>query len=151
MEQLSKNIGMICVIIVVAGIVFELGKFKSTEKSIRFIIVVYIVVTVFKTFGASEWNIDYESYKADTHYAENSYIFKDTVIFTAQQELEEIIKNRLNEKNISYNSVSVHILEQNGIAKTDKIYVQCDDDLKDDVFECIEDIIGEDTEIIIGE
>ena len=45
----------------------------------------------------------------------------DYIIPAVQQEIESAIKNQLDEKNISYKDVNVHIIEQKEYIKIDKI------------------------------
>ena len=63
------------------------------------------------------------------------------------EKLEKIIKIRLDEKNISYNEISVHILEQNGNLIVKEINIDCTGNSKRDIYTCVEDIITKESKI----
>ncbi|MBE6877617.1 MAG: hypothetical protein E7488_00405 [Ruminococcaceae bacterium] len=151
MEQIAKITGVVCISAFSMGVLYNIGHFPSVERGIKFVIAIYIILTCMKSAG----NIDMKSeflpvkpYLATEEYAAE---LNNTVVEETQRKSEEIIKQRLSEKNISYNRVSVHILEQNGLLTAEKIIVSCDDKDVAAAEECIEDFITTGTEIIIGE
>ena len=84
-------------------------------------------------------------------YEQNSDYLKEKIINETEKEIKELIKNRLDEKNISYNGISLHILEQNGNLIVKEINIDCTENNKKDIYNCIEDIISKESEIKIGE
>ena len=117
---------------------------------IKFVISIYILVTVIDSFGRNrvDFRFDmkiqaYETYEYTQDYME--YLIAET-----EKELEKEIESRLSEKNISYNHISVHILEQNNNLTAGKIVADCNAD-EAAVREILQDIITEDTELVTGE
>ncbi|MBQ9844814.1 MAG: hypothetical protein IJO54_01860 [Oscillospiraceae bacterium] len=151
MEQLAKMTGVLCISVVAMEIVYNLGHFPSVERSVRFITAVYIVLTALKTFGNTQFTIMPPVWDDSSAVHEYTQQFSDTVIEETENKAEEIIRRRLQEKNISYNQVSVHILEQNGLLTAEKIVIECEDSHKAAAEDCIQDFITEETVIITGE
>ena len=58
---------------------------------------------------------------------------------------------RPNEKNISYNQISVHILEQNGVVSVDEISVEGTDADENDILDLITDMTDSETRVKTGE
>jgi len=151
MEQIAKITGVVCISVLSMGILYNLGHFPSMEKVIKFVIAIYIVLTCFKVAANADIKFDLSLEAINSLPEEYTMDFTNVVIAETAKNAEEIIKQRLDEKNISYNHVSVHILEQNGLLTTDKIIINCDDIYIAVAEECIKDFITVDTEIIIGE
>lgn len=150
MEQIAANISVLCILVFVCGILYQLGCFSATEKVIKFIIAVYIVFFAVKSFANFNPKITLENY-TQFYQEQNTQLFKVSLIDETEKNLEEIVKNRLEEKNISYKDISVHILEQNGNLTVDGIYIDCENKDKDAVYKCIEDMLSEHTNVFIGE
>ena len=148
MEQLSETVGILCILIMVMGLLADIGSFPATEKIIRFITAIYIIVAFFKAFQTSDKEISINMPTQSNTYSNSEYL-KSEIISKTESELQYIIESRLEEKNISYNSVTVHILEQNSNLVAEEICIVCDDEGA--ALECIEDIATKDTKIIIGE
>ena len=151
MEQIAKSVGMLCVLVFILGILFQLGCFEKTAKVIKFVIAVYIVVAIVKSVDGAKMdtNFIYDKNVAEHYdYQEN---FETAVLQQLRQNIEETVKGRLNEKNISYNDVSVHILEQNGNLEIEQIEVECKTEDKSAVYNCLQDLLSENTKIIVGE
>ena len=151
MAQISKVAGMLCILIFAMGILYQLGHFEKTAKVIRFIIAIYILLALLKSFNGAkgelmvlteEINIQQHNYQDE---------LKNEIVKQTQQQLEIVIKNRLDEKNIAYNEVSVHILEQNGTVEIKRIKIVCQNDCKNTVENCIQDLLTDNTKIVIGE
>lgn len=151
MENLARITGVVCVCVFVMGLFYQMGGFDKTSKVIRFVISISVVSTIFLNMGNLSFIPDLKNTIYDNEQYKYEENFYDIVMLNTQEELESVIKNRLLEKNISYNSVKVHILEQNGNLTAEKIVVDCDKEYADEVYLCTEDIITENTEIIIGE
>lgn len=151
MEQLSQIIVILCKTVIAMGILYNLGCFPATEKVVKFIIAVYIIYatlnTVDKQIPVSKpyiSNIEYSQYQ----YSEE---LNDIIVQETQNNIENIIKQRLTEKNISYNWVYVHILEQNNLLTADSINICCSNSDIAAAEDCIKDFITKDTQIYIGE
>lgn len=149
MENIAQFTGILCIAVFIMGLFYQLGCFEKTARIIRFITAICIISLVFNSMGDINfipfiYSLNIEEY----NYEDN---FCSSVIYETQNELEEIIKKRLEEKNISYNWVQVHILEQNGNLTADEIIVSCDKKYADAVYSCIGDIATENTMINIGD
>ena len=151
MEKIADVIGVLCISVFVMGIFYQLGGFEKTSKVIRFIVALYIISTVFTSFEYFKYvPLEYDII-VDKDIYDYDVDFYNRVIYKTKINLEEIIKNRLDEKNISYENVSVHILEQNGAVIADEIEIDCKASDTEAVYSCIDDMLTEDTKVIIGD
>ena len=151
MEKIADVTGVLCISVFVMGIFYQLGGFEKTSKVIRFIVALYIISTVFTSFEYFKYvPLEYDII-VDKDIYDYDVDFYNSVIYKTKINLEEIIKNRLDEKNISYENVSVHILEQNGAVIADKIEIDCKASDTEAVYSCIDDMLTEDTKVIIGD
>ena len=151
MEGLTAAAGVLCVSVFVVGILYEMGCFVATAKIIRFVTAIIITITVLKSFNSiDKIKIKTENY-SDIYSNTYQQNLNEMIIENTRHELEKIIKRRLEEKNISYKSVEVHILEQNGNVTVDTIYIDCDKKAQTAVRQCIQDILAEDAKLVIGE
>lgn len=151
MEHIAKIAGTLCISVMVMGILYEAGSFAATEKVIKFVITVYILVTVAAAVKGADFKPDSIIQNIDYHAYSNSQYLKQQIVADTEKQLEQLIVQRLEQKNICYNSVSVHILEQNGNITADSITVVCESGYTIQVMECIADIATEETQINIGE
>ena len=151
MEKIADVTGVLCISVFVMGIFYQLGGFEKTSKVIRFIVALYIISTVFTSFEYFKYvPLEYDII-VDKDIYDYDVDFYNSVIYKTKINLEEIIKNRLDEKNISYENVSVHILEQNGAVIADEIEIDCKAGDTEAVYSCIDDMLTEDTKVIIGD
>ena len=151
MQQIISVIGSVCILIMVTGILADLGSFPVMEKVIRFIIVIFLIVCIFKSFETTQINIETDNFETKFVYEQNLDYLKEKIISETEKETQELIKNRLEQKNISYNWLSLHILEQNGNLIVKEIVIDCSESEKNEVYDCIKDVISNETEIKIGE
>ena len=151
MEHITKVVGTLCIAIMSMGIMYEFGCFKATEKVMKFVITVYVMVTFFATVSDTKIQLDFVAEDIDSHTHISRQQVTEQIVSNTQKELENIIIQRLEQKNICYNSVSVHILEQNGDLTADRITVHCPQQYIPQVTECLSDLITEETQIITGE
>ena len=151
MEQLQHMTGVMCILIMIVGIIKEVGSFSSTEKLIKLVAAVYIIVAFFKVINNSQQELSFNIDNNENLQIYNAEQLKSDVMREAEIRLEQIVKNRLDEKNISYNSLSVHILEQNSNVVIDKIVIDCDSIYLTAVEECLYDLTSGNTKIITGE
>ena len=151
MEHLTKTIGYICILVMVTGILADLGSFPVIEKLIRFVTALYIIVAFFKSLEGTKYNVDMQIFKSDFTYEQNYDYLTEMIINKTNSEIEALVKKRLEEKNISYNLLSLHILEQNGSLIINEINIQCDNKDTALAYDCIKDLISKDTKITIGE
>ena len=151
MEKIADVTGVLCISVFVMGIFYQLGGFEKTSKVIRFIVALYIISTVFTSFEYFKYvPLEYDII-VDKDIYDYDVDFYNSVIYKTKINLEEIIKNRLDEKNISYENVSVHILEQNGAVIADEIEIDCKAGDTEAVYSCIDDMLTKDTKVIIGD
>jgi len=151
MEQLQHMTGVMCILIMIVGIIKEVGSFSSTEKLIKLVASVYIIVAFFKVINNSQLELSFNIDNKENLQIYNTEQLKSDVMREAEIRLEQIVKNRLDEKNISYNSLSVHILEQNSNVVIEKIVIDCDSIYLNAVEECLYDLTSGNTKIITGE
>ncbi|MBQ6929214.1 MAG: hypothetical protein IJN27_02790 [Oscillospiraceae bacterium] len=104
-----------------------------------------------KNVKGFEPDIDYSQIYDNSF--ENIYTeeLNNEVLSKTEYELEQIIKKRLDEKNISYNQISVHILEQNGVVSVDEISVEGTDADENDILDLIADMTDSETRVKTGE
>lgn len=150
MQQVAAVVGTLCMATFVMGLLYEVGSFDKTAKTIKYVIAIYITVTVIKGFDIDEIKTEIPEILQNTSEYTYNENFEKEVLRNTELGVETTIKNRLDEKNISYNQVSVHILEQNGNLTAGEITVKCEDIYRDAVLECISDISDENTKINIG-
>ena len=151
MEQLARITGIMCLLIITVEIIKEIGSFKSTEKVIKLIIAIYVDAAFFKISENSHIDLQFTLGNDKIGDTYNTEQLKSAVMEETRIRLESLIKSRLDEKNISYDLLSVHILEQNGNVIIDKIVIDCEDVYKSALEECLYDLISEDTQIVTGE
>ncbi|MBR2028914.1 MAG: hypothetical protein IKA10_08025 [Oscillospiraceae bacterium] len=151
MEKTAYITGILCIAVFIMGLFYQLGGFEKTERIIRFVTAVCIVSMLFNSIRDFELTPFIQGIQNETEQYNFEDSFYSSVISETQAELEDIIKKRLSEKNISYNSVEVHILEQNGNLTAGEIIVSCDKKYADTVYGCISDIATENTKINIGD
>ncbi len=111
MAGIAKTVGVLCISVVAMGILYDLGNFKATEKTLKFVISLYIIATVFNSLRTTKLEFDIDIEGENQIYYQNSEVLKNEIISQTEKELTELIKKRMAEKNISYNSISLHILE----------------------------------------
>ena len=66
MERISDIIGVLCISVLVVTILYSISSFPSTEKVIRFVISIYIVVNAVSMFTDNkiDFGIDFKAYKS---------------------------------------------------------------------------------------
>ena len=151
MESAALKIGSICMLIFLVGILYEFGGFEKSKKAIKFVIALYITVAMIKSVQNVQLKINLPEDLDTSVDSEYVYDFKREVIARTQDNMEILIKKRLDEKKLSYNQVSVHILEQNGNLTASEIIIKSEGSSKDLIYECISDIADDETKIYIGE
>lgn len=151
MESAALKIGSVCMLIFLVGILYEFGGFEKSKKAIKFVIALYITVAMIKSVQNVQLKIKLPEDLDTSVDSEYVYDFKREVIARTQDNIEILIKKRLDEKKLSYNQVSVHILEQNGNLTASEIIIKSEGSSKDLIYECISDIADDETKIYIGE
>lgn len=151
MESAALKIGSVCMLIFLVGILYEFGGFEKSKKAIKFVIALYITVAMIKSVQNVQLKINLPEDLDTSVDSEYVYDFKREVIARTQDNIEILIKKRLDEKKLSYNQVSVHILEQNGNLTASEIIIKSEGSSKDLIYECISDIADDETKIYIGE
>ncbi|MEG3029526.1 MAG: hypothetical protein RR827_03930 [Oscillospiraceae bacterium] len=153
MESIAKFIGILCMASFIMSILMNFGKFEATEKIIRFVISIFIIVTIFKpySFGDTFNSFEFAPISWEKPLIDQSKV-NDLVIEKTKENLAELVKIRLSQKNISYISLNLHILNQDGSLSIDQIEIMgCDESQKVEIKSCLEDIITENTEIVLGD
>lgn len=153
MENIAKLIGTLCIASFVMGILTSFGQFAATEKVIRFVVSIFIIATLFKPFNAKEftYKINFSEIKIE----QPETIKQDVnalIMEKTKENLTELVKIRLRQKNISYIDLSVHILDQDGNLFIDKIIVTgCDELEREKIYTCLSDLISQETMLVLGE
>ena len=118
MSVFIVNIGKFCILVYLLGMLLSVTGSPLTQKSLRLLLVLYIIAVILNSFRTTSWQIDMSLNKITE--GEN-FTSSDYIIPAVQQEIEDAIKNQLDEKNISYKDVNVHIIEQKEYIKIDEI------------------------------
>ena len=58
MTGIAKTVGVLCVSVMAMGILYDLGNFKATDKTLKFVISIYIIATVFNSFRTAKLEFD---------------------------------------------------------------------------------------------
>lgn len=151
MEKIASTTGILCIAVFIMGIFYQLGGFEKTSGIVKFIMSLCVLATMLKNVKGFEPDIDYSQIYDNSF--ENTYTeeLNNEVLSKTEYELEQIIKKRLDEKNISYNQISVHILEQNGVVSVDEISVEGTDADENDILDLIADMTDSETRVKTGE
>lgn len=155
MKEISNWIGVMCISCYVMGLLMNLVQFTYTEKVIKLIIALFIIITVFKPVNSKNisdfeysFEKEYSSLNLDSYQQKNT---KQMIIEKTQETLAQIAKRRLDEKNISYSDISVHIYEQDGYLEIEKIFVSgCQEKDYQSVNSLFSDLLSEKSEISFG-
>ena len=151
MEHISTVTGVVCVSVFAVSVLYSFGCFSATEKVVKFVISLYLLTVFIKSITDTRFEFK-TNFNGLTAYSGSYTIdFTDIVLEETETNLEQTIKQRLDEKNISYKQISVHILEENEYLTADKIIVQCSEKDVGAVRECIKDMISDNTQVITGE
>ena len=151
MENISYITGVLCISVFVMGLFYQIGWFEKTDKVIRYVIALCVLLTIIKTVKNFSADINFIQTHNNVAIPNYQKEFNDEIIAITQHEIEQLIKTRLDEKNISYNSVSVHILEQNGSVTVNEISVEGTKLSDEELYLYINDIADENTKIKTGE
>lgn len=115
MDGIVKRTGCLCIVGYIMGLVMNMAPMNSLQKSIRLAGALYIITAVFVPLSDIQFDFSIPDRQRDSvRQSRYSYIVDRT-----REEIEFRVCVRLDEKNISYESVRVHIHEQ-----SDKIYLQ---------------------------
>ncbi|MBQ8603328.1 MAG: hypothetical protein IJ410_00595 [Oscillospiraceae bacterium] len=119
MNNFFRIAGVLCLCGYVTGILTYFIPINQTEKSVRLVIILYIISVAFNqelnlpSFSGIDFPDETQiSAEADSY-----------VIEMAEENLENTVKERLSEKNISYTELDVHINKQTDKLFIDKIYI----------------------------
>lgn len=150
MERIINTTGVVCVMIFCLGIFYEFGKFEKTAKIIKYIIAVVIVAEIFKSITHREMELNFNKIKSIEYNDYSEYLYNE-IITQTQNEIENIIKERLQTQNISYRDISVNIIEQDSNITVEEIKIYGIKQNENKVYDCIADIVSENTKISMGE
>ncbi len=114
MDRIIKAIGVLCMCGYITGLLVQFVPVNKTEKSIRLVVTLYIISVVLSP-------VSFESGYEGTVIPDISTVQADSSIYVIdalETETEKILSERLQEKNICYTGLNVHINKQ-----TDKLYI----------------------------
>ncbi len=118
--NIIKFIGTLSVIGYILGILYNFVDFSYTQKAIRLTAALYIITALISPLEYSDFNIDIDSLQLEVYSRQESVEF---VLESAAAQLEQKIKNILDEKNIAYTDISVHINKQSEKISVDYIEI----------------------------
>ncbi len=144
MITIFKSIGMLCILVYSMGIMTNLVPDTYTRKAIKLAVSAYIILSVILSFE----NFETVLYQEDTGYYSYTEQAVDYVKTEAEEIIEKDISEKLSEKSITYNSVSVHINEESDFLQIDKICVY---GVPPERQSSAENIIGLNEKVIFGD
>lgn len=129
MDTVFKFTGSLCTTVYILGLLFNLTDISYTQKTIRLTIAVYIIVNILMPLKNLELNFDFTDSISDSTIEISA---EDYVISQAEKNMKQSIISQLNDKNISYSDISVHINKQSNSVYIDNIvfYGISDDDMQ---------------------
>lgn len=121
MESIFKVIGTLCITAYIVGLVSNMTEVNDTGKAVR-LVCVLVILSSFLTKGEIEeitYNNIFETYSnVDIQMSTVEYIME-----SVKENIENEIKKELDEKNICYTDVFVHIYKQSNKFKIEKIII----------------------------
>ena len=118
MDTVLKFTGSLCTTVYILGLLFNLTDISYTQKTIRLTIAVYIIVNILMPLKNLELNFDFTDSISDFTIEISA---EDYVISQAERNMKQSIISQLNDKNISYSDISVHINKQSNSVYIDNI------------------------------
>ena len=118
MDTVFKFTGSLCTTVYILGLLFNLTDISYTQKTIRLTIAVYIIVNILMPLKNLELNFDFTDSISDSTIEISA---EDYVISQAEKNMKQSIISQLNDKNISYSDISVHINKQSNSVYIDNI------------------------------
>ncbi len=119
METIIKSVGMLCTTAYLTGILTNFIPMDYTAKAVRLAVAVYILSSLLIPAVA----LDYEYGLSDVIVEDYTEKAREYITRQTELQLENNISKQLDEKNIAYNSVNVHIHKQNERLEIEKIYI----------------------------
>ncbi len=112
MKSVYSYIGSICLLIYIIGILFNLIKIKHTNKIMQTVLGLVLLLNIISPIYNQEFYIDINSLEVQSMQIDKGEN-EEYIIENAKLILENEIKEELNQKNIAYNDVTVHIHKEN--------------------------------------
>lgn len=140
MDDFYRLIGTLCFSAFISGTVLNFVNVKHTAKVIRFVAVLYMISSLIKrdyTFQDMAVTVEDLNIKAELR---DEYIIEN-----AAEVIKKDAENILKEKNISYESIQVHINKEKDKASIEKIVIfQPDRGAAQETAEALKEIISAD-------
>ncbi len=151
MDNIYSYIGNLCLVIYIIALLFDLIKIKETNKILQTVLGLVLILNIFYPLNKIDTQSVFNSlefYSITVNEEENT----ELIIENAKLLIENDIKKTLEEKNISYNDVSLHIHKENGsfLIKEINIYGS-DEERKEEILKLLSDIVNEDVIFFRGE
>lgn len=121
MNEIIKNLGTVCIIAYVTGIVANISGSTQVKKTVSLILALYILLAVLAPATKQKITFDYnlsEYVPTQVTSERDEYVLQ-----AAKENLELFIKEKLSEKNISYTALSVHINKQDEKISVDSVSI----------------------------
>ena len=115
MDIIIRMIAVLCLCSYVMGLLIQFVPVNQTEKSIKLVVTLYLIASV---FSPMEYKTDYIFEKDMLSMSDIYNNSEEYVTFAIKEETERTLSRLLDEKNICYTDVDVHINKQ-----TDKLCI----------------------------
>ena len=109
MESIFKIIGTLCLCGYITGLLMNFTTVTYTQKAVRLVCALYIITTVIMPIGTADFDFSAEEFAEKSALQQQA---EEYVLSTAEDNMENDIKNLLDVKNISYTQLNVHINKQ---------------------------------------
>ncbi len=151
MQDIYNNIGSLCLAIYIIGLLFNLIKIKHTYKIMQTVLGLILILNILSPFQKFDLNLAIETFDFENIEIDNNENI-DFIIENAALIIKNDIENILNEKNISYKDVSVHIHKENESFYIKEISIYGSEENKNkQIIELLEEIASEECIIFRGE
>ncbi len=148
MESVIKTIGTLCIIAFTLGVMTNLIPTAKTEKAIKTVFTIYLLFFVISLFTDTNFDIIADNITDNTDITIQS---EDYILDKAKSNIEENIKEILQQKNIAYKDVRLHINKQTDNISVGSIEISGTDINQHSIIYNLLSDIAEKENIILGE
>ncbi|MBR5520794.1 MAG: hypothetical protein IKU54_02250 [Oscillospiraceae bacterium] len=119
MDNILKTVGILCLCGYITGIFTDIIPMGKNEKSVRLVIVLYLIITIFD----SDINFPGIDFGYEKNIIPNSPYEESYVIDKAKEKIEAQIIERLNQESICYSNIELHINKSEDGFYIDQLYL----------------------------
>ena len=151
MKNITQWVGVLCISCYVMGLLLNLVQLSHTQKVTRLLVAMFIIITIFRPFSQKDFfSLDGYEYTSQDYNISVALNAVDTIIKQAQKNLEQTIKSQLDQQNLCYENIFVHIYEENGSLNINSVEIQgVLDEEKNAIYKALSNIVAQD-KIILG-